>query len=240
MWSKAYRVSGVRASRPPRWRPAGTSEARPTSPEPTGAVATAGESVDVEAPAVEPRTSESATPEIDLETAIREAYDRGMTEGRAYAEHLIVPVRERLAESLAAIAALRRQVLDSVERDVVELALAMARRILHREVALDPDLVLALAKVAVSRLGDKTVATIALNPADHAAVMTRGLSRQGGEGRSDDSVAVVADPDVPVGGSRIQSSHGTIDLSIDGQIAELAHALIGEPDAGAGSGAALH
>ena len=43
---------------------------------------------------------------------------------------------------------------------MVQLALALARRVVHREVTLDPELAAALAHVALERLGTTTPATI--------------------------------------------------------------------------------
>ena len=44
--------------------------------------------------------------------------------------------------------------IHQTERQMVQLALAVARRVVHREVSLDPDLLIAMARVALERLGD--------------------------------------------------------------------------------------
>ena len=104
----------------------------------------------------------------------------------------------------------------------MRLALAMAERVVRREIDIDRDLLAVMARVAIDRLGENAVATIHLNPADCEATMGRAASLQAG------SVAVVADTNVPRGGCVVRSAFGTIDAGIDSQMRELARALLGD------------
>ena len=65
---------------------------------------------------------------------------------------------------------------------MVQLALTLARRVVHREVTLDPELAAALAHVALERLGTTTPATIRLNPEDYT-VVAQDSARWGGADR---------------------------------------------------------
>ena len=69
---------------------------------------------------------------------------------------------------------------------MVQLALTLARRVVHREVTLDPELLAALAHVALERLGTTTPATIRLHPEDYT-VVAQDSARWGGS-----TVTVVA------------------------------------------------
>ena len=53
---------------------------------------------------------------------------------------------------------MRAEMIHQTERQMVQLALAIARRVVHREVSLDPDLLLAMARVALERLGETRAA----------------------------------------------------------------------------------
>ena len=111
---------------------------------------------------------------------------------------------------------------DSSERELVRLSLAMAERIVRREIDIDRDLLAVMARVAIDRLGENAVATIHLHPTDCEAAMQRAGGAQPG------SVEIVADVNVPRGGCLVRSAFGSIDAGIDAQMRELARALLGD------------
>ena len=163
MWSKGHRLLPRGAATHARWMPHVTTSAplrsRPDAPLLTNLL---GDAVSIdEAPVDE-------GPNVEHQLA--EAHARGVTEGRALAEHAMADERARIATTVREIAGLRRRVLDAAEHDVMQLAVGMARRVLHREVQLDPDILLSMAHVALGRLGDRPVATAHLHPDDLAAV----------------------------------------------------------------------
>jgi hypothetical protein len=77
----------------------------------------------------------------------------------------------RLAETIEEMAALRADLIRRSEREVVNLAVSIAERVIRREISLDRNLVVAIAKVAIDQLGERASATIRLHPADHAAFL---------------------------------------------------------------------
>lgn len=151
----------------------------------------------------------------------REAFTKGYAQGeRAGAEASArrgEATLRRLAQTIEELAGLRGDLVQKTERQVVELALAIARRILHSEVTLDRELLVAMARVAIERLGEHTSATIRLNPDDYASI--------GGVNCDSGIVRVVADPLVASGGCLVQSDFGLIDVSLDAQLGEMAAAL---------------
>lgn len=164
----------------------------------------------------------------DLAALEREAFTKGYAQGeRAGAEAGAARAEamlRRLAQTLEDLQGLRRELVRRTERDVVELALAIARRVLHRELALDHDLLLALARVALDRLGDVATASIRLHPDDYALAMTgRGAPSAQAHG-----VQIVADPAVHRGGCVVQSEFGSVDVGVAAQVDELSHALLGD------------
>jgi flagellar assembly protein FliH len=204
---------------PPKISPAGTFGTEPVVRS-------------VDAPAGAPRYAE--TREITLPSAAaeraraieREAFARGLSEGErtgeAAASARLTPVIQRLTHTIDDIAALRTGLLRRTERDIVKLAIAMAERIVHREVSHDRDLLLAMARVAIDQLGDRVVATIHLNPEDLEAVTAQR------EPSAADPVKIAADSSLPRGGCRIESVFGQIDSGVDAQIQELTRSLLGD------------
>lgn len=205
MWSKAQRLRPGGASSHMRWRPATLAETSPPDQGPADADPTL-------------RVNEADGPSVEAQC--EEAYQRGCADGRAEASAALVQERERLASTVREIAALRRQVLASAERDVLQLAVGMARRVLHREVQLDPDILLSMAHVALRRLGPRVAATVHLHPADLAAISTATALPEG--------LTLLADAELPRGGCRLVAPNGEIDLGVDAQVTELSRVLLGE------------
>lgn len=168
-----------------------------------------------EAPVEEPRPSFA---ELERE-AFTKGYAQGERAGAEAAERRGEATLRRLAQTIEELASLRAELLQKTERQVVELALAIAGRVLRREMTIDRELLIAMARVALDRLGENTSATIRLNPEDYAVI---GAQAHLGE---HDVVRVVADPLVSSGGCLVQSDFGLIDAGIDAQLGEVAAAL---------------
>jgi flagellar assembly protein FliH len=164
----------------------------------------------------------------------REAFAKGFAQGeRAGAEAAgkrgEVMLR-RLTETLDELTSLRAQMIHQTEHQMVQLALAVARRVVHREISLDRDLLVAMARVALDRLGESAQVTVRLSPEDFEATAAARAAQWTGT-----NVTVVADSRVSRGGCRIDSDLGVMDAGADAQIQEIARALLG--DAGESTGA---
>ncbi len=149
-----------------------------------------------------------------------EAHERGLEAGRTLAaaevEVLAAPLREELTASLDALDNLRAALAVRAERDMVRLAVEMAKKIVRREVTLDGDVALTLARVALGRLHSRAAAVVRLHPDDCAYAVARveGLAR----GRS---IEIIADTTVARGGCLVETEMGDIDARIEQQFAEL-------------------
>jgi flagellar assembly protein FliH len=219
MSSRASRVSQGATVEAFRWRgPVGSSD---RSVEPLF-----GESNAAPAPA--------ATPALDLSqhqarlaALEREAFAKGYEQGeRAGAEagtKRAEAMLRRLAETIQELADVRRAMIRETERQMVQLAMAIARRIVRREVAIDHELTLTMARVALERLGDSTAVTIRLHPEDFEATCRQREALLAGS-----HVTVAPDPAVSRGGCLVQSDFGYVDASVDAQFQELARALLVE------------
>src|SRR5688500_3399995 len=142
----------------------------------------------------------------------RDAYAKGYEDGeRAGAEtagRRADAAIVRLTQTIEELAGVRAQMIRQTERQMVELALAVARRIIHREVSLDRDLLIAMARVALDRLGESARVTVKLHPEDFAATSAARVSRVMGS-----CVTVLEDPRLERGACLVESDLGTIDVS---------------------------
>ncbi len=181
-----------------------------------------------------PGEAESGAPDIE---ALREAWQResdqkardahaaGLREGeaagksRAAAE--IQPVIERLARSIEEMGALRAQFRKEAESDMVRLSLAIARRILRRELAVDPDAMHGLVLGALEKLQSQEICRVRVHPS-HAAQVTACLRKS----VPASSVEVVADSAREPGSVIFETEHGNLDASVDSQLQEIERGLI--------------
>ncbi len=222
MSSRARRLVGPQQVEPFHWS---GPERQPSAvaPEPAG-VLPGGVPGGQAQPA---SVADPAQQQARLAALEREAFAKGYEQGeRAGAEAGLKradAMLRRLAQTIEELADVRRSMIRQTERQMVELALAIARRIVRREVALDSELTVAMARVALERLGDSTSVTIRLNPDDYETTAGRREALLPGS-----HVTVVPDTAVSRGGCLVQSDFGYVDASIDAQFQELARALLVE------------
>jgi flagellar assembly protein FliH len=129
----------------------------------------------------------------------------------------------RLTETLEQLTTLRNTMIHRTERQMVQLALAIAHRIVQREVSLDRDLVVAMARVALDRLGETARVTVRMNPDDFAVTAQARAAQLAGS-----NVSVVADARIGRGGCRVESDLGVMDAGVEEQLREVARALLGD------------
>jgi len=159
--------------------------------------------------------------------AFAHGYAQGERAGLAAANADAEALQRRLTQSLDELIDLRARIVRQAERDMVQLALAIARRVALREVSLDRELLAAMARVALDRLSEASRVTIRVHPADLESLAA---ARHGD--LAGDHVTLVADVRVGRGGCRLESECGTVEAGVDAQIRELGRALLGDDDGG--------
>jgi len=168
-----------------------------------------------QAPSMNARTAES--PRED--EANKESYQRGFSEGRAVghdqATAELQPVMDRLSRSLADLASVRSRVRKTAEADLLKLAIAIARRVLHRELTLDPGSIEGLIRVALEKLESRELCRVRVHP-DQEPVIRTLLARF-----SAAPVELIPDPTLQCGDVMFETAHGTLDGSIEAQLQEI-------------------
>jgi flagellar assembly protein FliH len=160
--------------------------------------------------------------EQEIENKVQEAFRAGLQQGEAAArqkaEAEIAERLQALARTTTEIASLRQQIRREGERELVELSLAIARRILHRELTIDPEALSALIKAAVHKIDLRETHRVRTHP-DHAATISRCLTQIGAPAK----IEVVADAGLERGAAVFETSRGTVDASVETQLAEIQH-----------------
>lgn len=155
----------------------------------------------------------------DLDEARKESYQRGFSEGRNVGQEQAVaelqPVMDRLSRSLADLATVRSRVRKTAESDLLKLAIAVARRVIHRELTLDPGSIEGLIRVALEKLESRELCRVRVHP-DQEPVIRTLLARF-----SAAPVELIPDPALQCGDVLFETSHGTLDGSIEAQLQEI-------------------
>ncbi|MBI4877810.1 MAG: hypothetical protein HY822_24525 [Acidobacteria bacterium] len=160
----------------------------------------------------------------EIERQVREAREAGLREGEAAgllrAAAQTEPLLERLARTAGELAACRGRFRREAEQDLVRLALSVARRILHRELAVDPAAMLGLAKSALEQLDLRETHRLRLHPQDLHAIQPR-LAELGLPPR----LEIVPDAALERGAAVFETARGEMDASVDTQLAEISRGL---------------
>jgi flagellar assembly protein FliH len=130
------------------WPTAGQPEQSRVQPAPYGGEGSQNQLGDMQQRLAEMKTL--------MERGVSEARQAGYREGeaaaRAQAGAELQAVLKRLAAGIDEIAAERARVRQESEIDLVKLAVAIARRILHRQLSVDPDAIGGIVGAALEKL----------------------------------------------------------------------------------------
>jgi flagellar assembly protein FliH len=151
--------------------------------------------------------------------------ERGRQEGRQ-AEHDAQAVSQSAAgqerarqatELIASVTLERDRFLQTVEHEVVKLALAVAARILRREAQMDPLLLTGAVRVALGQLSGSTQVKLRVPPAElelwtDAIALVPNLAVK---------PAVIAGEGMRLGDCVIETEMGSVDLGIRSQLGEI-------------------
>ena len=174
----------------------------------------------------ERRETERARSELaqkDLEQKLAASFQLGAEEGRRQsaveAEAALQPMVQRLSHSVQALASLRPKMRAESEQELLTLVMAVARRVLHREITLDPNSIVTLLRVALERLTRSELTTVKVHP-DMVSRIREQLTEEGYT-----EVNVEADVELQLGDLLFGTERGTLDATIDTQLAEIGRGL---------------
>jgi len=150
-----------------------------------------------------------------------QAHAEGHAEGRAqgHADGLAEMSSAALAlgEALAGVRSLREQTAEEVERDAVELALALSAKILAGALRAQPERVIDVVRGALRRVADRRQIAVLVNPCDLERV-TAAIAELKAQAGGIELCEVQADRRVPAGGAIVRTADGEVDASVTTQL----------------------
>ncbi len=157
--------------------------------------------------------------EQGLARQVTEARQAGAREAEAAgaqrAEAAVKPVLDRMARSVQELAALRPRLQKEFEEDAVKLSLAIARRVLRREMNVDSSAMCGLVQAAFERMGRSEIVRVIVHP-DQAGAIREQLGQL-----SSRKIEVAADGSREKGTLIFETTRGALDGSVDSQLREI-------------------
>jgi flagellar assembly protein FliH len=169
---------------------------------------------------VSPEPKDTVAADHNPDQLEKEAYQRGFTDGkgigRQQAATELQPVLDRLTKSMAEVSCLRGRIRKDAEADLVKLSIAIARRVLHRELTVDPDSIAGIIRVALEKLDSHELSQVRVHP-DQEPGVRAALDRLS-VGRN---IELKPDPSLQCGDILFETAQGTVDASIEMQLREI-------------------
>ncbi len=160
--------------------------------------------------------ADEETSRRELEQVRQEGFRCGEAEASLASQTRVDELMTKLNRTICEIAAYRPRLRREAEEDVVKLSLAIARRIVGRELTVDPDIILALVKTGVQKLDARDIQTVRAHPDDAARIKSylvgSDLPRR---------IEVDTDSSLERGAIVFTTSRGTLDLSVNTQLSEI-------------------
>ena len=165
----------------------------------------------------------ATSPAVDIGLVEKQAYERGFREGEAAGARKsldqLQAAIQGFAQSAAQLASYKPQLRAEVERQVVNLSMAVAHKILRRELSIDPHIVTAVVKACFEELENVEVYRVRVNPQDVPALTAFVQQQRRG------AIEIVPDAQVSRGGALLETAQGQMDARLEMQLAEIAHGL---------------
>jgi flagellar assembly protein FliH len=154
--------------------------------------------------------------ELEKAEAHHSGVEDGLRRGREEAAAEVKKAFEQVARALEDLTKTKRQLRQDAEQELVKLSLAVARRILYRELSTDPSSIEGIVHAALQKLQQREASKVRVWSAGVPAVRAA-LDRIGSRA----GMEVVADPGLATGAILFETALGDLDASIETQLQEI-------------------
>lgn len=156
----------------------------------------------------------------DVQKIESAAFERGIVEGenreKGNCELQLRTCKEAIGKAVDAFRNEREEYFNRIEPEVVQLALAIARKILHRESQIDPLLLTGLVHVALEKLDAGARVRLRVHPAD-THFWNEFFARSGWP----QTPELAGDPSLPHGACTLETEIGSTEISMQTQLKEI-------------------
>src|SRR5262249_47965303 len=150
--------------------------------------------------------------------AFEQGYSEGERIGKQMGEAMLETICKRYEKSLADLALAHRNLVQEMEVQTVRLAIEIARKIVQRELTMDPDLVVALTAIALKRVAGQQSIVVRVSRHDFERLRTAIAT-------VNSAVTVKDDADLERGDFLIETGQTHLDSRVSSQIDAISRTL---------------
>ncbi len=203
------------------FRPLG--DPAPATPEPVAPGTAHGTGVDAAAPI-------EAEPEAPVERLEdHPAFAAGVAHAAEAHAAAVAEMQGTLAEALESLAAFRSELRTKYERELLLLALGVAKKVVQQELAEHPEIWLTMIRSAVKQAVDRERILVRVPP-DLAQYLLAEAPTLRAALEEVKELQIVDDPSLPPLGCVIESRYGEVDIGVETQLGVAERALVGAED----------
>lgn len=177
-----------------------------------------------------PGTTGTRAEETPSDAEFARGFEQGRREAeqrmRAEAERAVEKERERIQTFLASLESQLRSEREMIEKTAARFALAVAEKIVRREIQHDKEFVLGQVREALKRVVGVARVQLRVHPSDEPVVR----SHRAGVAEGVDSLrefSIEVDDTIEPGGCIIESDSGNVDARLATQLKQIEEALLG-------------
>lgn len=171
----------------------------------------------------------------EFQQRIRDEFKAGFDEGRRFTEKALrdelarerVEQQQKVRSVIASVVEQEKKFRQSAEESLVKLSLAIAERIVKREVRLDPSVVLRQIHEATKRVVGVERIKLRVHPTEEEFVRQHRVDITSGSDAVRELV-IEGDETISPGGCILESESGNVDALISTQMEKIEQALLGE------------
>jgi flagellar assembly protein FliH len=160
--------------------------------------------------------SRKSLDEIETQAYLR-GFNKGEKAGLESAAEKIGSLRRMLDEAVEALRHARNRIQRDTEKEILELVLAVAGRIVGHEVQTNREAIVAVVREALQKVENQDTVVIKMNPAD-IDFLDRLRLPLSSLSRNPDGLRIEADDSVGIGGCLVETDGGEIDARIESRL----------------------
>ncbi len=165
-------------------------------------------------------------PQSSSASNYQKGFEEGKREGLRLGRDEVAQVVSQLKAISGAILEAKKEIINQAQREVVELALAIAKRVVRANVQVNKEIIINMVEETLRRTVDRERIVIRVNPSD-VEVIKSNRSQYTSSIEGIENLEIVADRRVSPGGCVVETNTGSVVADIDAQLEEIKEKLIG-------------
>jgi flagellar assembly protein FliH len=159
------------------------------------------------------------------EAGFKKGYEDGFSKGKQTGLQETADAVNMIEQVIEQLKGYHSQILTDSQKDIAQMAIAVAEKVLHKEVMTDPNTVISVVRNALSKISFKKQFVVHVNPLDLEVLNS--VSDQIRETLGNyESLKFKASPQVEPGGCVVQTESGMVDAQISRQFGEVKEAVM--------------